>query len=152
MREFAHPEPLAAWQRALAGKAPYRMWIRTERDGGAIIGGVAFELYPHSACGLITYLVVAPAARGRGLGRALHDDAVAALRAEGARAVLSEGGDARALLEAWGGQVLDYPYVQPALGPGLPRDPDLRLIAWGDVPRREVIDAFVGELYAATEG
>lgn len=33
-------------------------------DGEAVLGGVAFEYYPQSRCGLLTYIAIDPAARG----------------------------------------------------------------------------------------
>ena len=158
--EFAaHREPLEAWQRALAGEAPYRMRLRIEVDGDQIQGGLASELYPRSACGLVTYLVVAPAWRGRGLGRRWLAEAAAELRAEGARAVFGEV-DRReperlARFRRWGARAVDVPYVQPALGEGLARDRELVLIAL-DEPRAELpgelVRAFLAEFYEATEG
>ncbi len=173
----AQREPLEAWLRALRGERPYRQTIRLAVDGDRIAGGIAYELYPDSRCGLVTYNVVAPGARRGGLGRQLLDGAVAELYEAGARAVFGEIDDPRrprgpheesaeaawARLERnqrWGARVLGPParYVQPALGPGLERDRGLVLIALagaaplpaelaGAIPR-----GFVAELYAATEG
>jgi hypothetical protein len=134
--------------------------VRVALDGDAIIGGICYERYPRSGCGLVTYMVVAPAARGRGLGERLLRDAVSALDAP---LVLGEVNDPRvhgewarlARFQRWGARVLDARYVQPALGPGLARDRGLLLIAFAPLP--EMVDgalvrAFVDELYAATEG
>ena len=57
--------------------------------------------------------------------------------------------------QRWGARVVDTRYVQPALGRGLERDRELILIALdvrGDTMQGTVVDAFVRELYAATEG
>jgi GNAT superfamily N-acetyltransferase len=173
----AQREPLEVWLRALRGELPYRQAIRIALDGDRIVGGIAYERYPRSGCGLVTYNVVAPGARRGGLGRRLLDAAVAELFAAGAPVVLGEVDDPRrarapdeesaeaawARLERnqrWGARVLGPParYVQPALGPGLARDRGLVLIALagaaplpaelpGAIPR-----GFVEELYAATEG
>jgi len=160
---FAHQrEPVEAWKRALWGDAPVELTVRIARRGGAIAGGIAYERYPRSGCGLLTYLVVGEAARGRGLGRRLLDDAITALRGAGAPYVLGEvsvpdDDDSReriARFQRWGAHVLDCAYVQPALGPGLARDPHLRLLAFGATSpaRGAILRAFVAELYEATEG
>ena len=168
-------EPLEAWTWALwSGEAPYRMMVRVAlaADGDEIVGGIAYELYPRSRCGLVTYMVVAPAARGAGLGRRLQGDAARALFAGGARAVFGEVSDPRVphghetaaaawerleRNQKWGARVVDARYVQPALGPGLERDRGLVLIALRDraplpatMPGAIVRD-FVAELFAATE-
>jgi len=157
-------EPLEAWQRALRGERPYALTISVVLDGDAIAGGIAYELYPTSRCGLVTYMVVAPAYRRAGLGKHMQGDAVAELRARGARAVFGEIDDprtrgevARKRLERnqrWGARVVDTRYVQPALGPGLERDRELILIALaptGDTMAGEIVDSFIRELYLATE-
>jgi hypothetical protein len=116
----------------------------------------------------VTYFVVAPHARERGLGRRLHDAAVAALYVRGARAVFGElddplvrGEPARkrvARFERWGARVLDVRYVQPSLGEGLSRDRGLVLVAWPPPETKmeplpaETVQAFYAELVAVTEG
>ena len=143
----------------MRGAAPYRLTVRIACDAGAIVGGIAFERYPRSGCGLVTYMVVAPEARRAGLGRALYDGAARALYGDGARLVVGEvarGQPERiARFVRWGARVLDVRYVQPALGPGLARDAELALIALPPVPDPvpgEAVRAFIVELYAATEG
>ena len=134
-------------------------------DGDAIAGGIAYELYPASRTGLVTYMVVAPPFRRAGVGKRMQSDAVAELSARGARAVFGEIDDPRTRGESarlrlarnqrWGARVVDTRYVQPALGPGLERDRDLILIALsprGDTLPGEVVDGFIRELYLATEG
>ncbi len=134
-------------------------------DAGSIVGGIASELYPRSRCGLVTYMVVAPGARERGLGRQLLDKAAHALYEAGALVVLGEVNDPRVHGESarprldrflrWGAQQLDVPYVQPSLGDGLPRDHGLCLIVLPPVPptvEDSSIYAFIDELYAVTEG
>jgi GNAT superfamily N-acetyltransferase len=171
----AQREPLEAWQRALRGEAPYELTVRVVRDGGPdqvgagrIAGGIAYELYPRSRCGLVTYMVVAPAFRRHGLGKELQASAVDELFARGARAVFGEIDDPQVHGEVaaqrlarnrrWGARVVDTRYVQPALGPGLARDRELILIALAgrqplpDTMPGEVVESFVRELYACTEG
>jgi GNAT superfamily N-acetyltransferase len=154
MEAFADKlEPLAVWQKALRGELPYAMTVRLAIDNGAIAGGICYELYPTSGCGLLTYMVVAPAARRCGLGERLFREAAGELRAQGAKAVLGEveGEERIARFRAWGARVLDIAYVQPSLAPGLPRDATLRLIAVGAAERRDV-EAFIDELYTVCEG
>jgi GNAT superfamily N-acetyltransferase len=175
-------EPIDVWKRALwGGASSYELTIRIagralrDRTRREILGGIVFERYPRSACGLVTYMVIAPAARRQGLGRQLQRDAAAALFDRGARAVFGEINDPRRFGEgvvesleamwrrlernqAWGARVLDVRYVQPALAPGLERDHGLCLIALaGHQPLPaampgEIVRAFVDEIYAATEG
>ena len=148
----AQHEPLEVWQRARRGELPYGFWARLAgRDGG-----IVFERYPESNCGLLTYMVVAPHARGQGLGKLLLDDALAALR--GTRAVFGEINDPQtqtrepvetararlAMFERWGAKLVDVDYVQPALGDGLAPDTTLRLIAWGD-PDASTVARFLDE-------
>ena len=170
----AQREPLDVWKRALRGELPYRQTIRLALDGGEVVAGIAYERYPRSGCGLVTYMVVAPRARRTGLGKRLQTEAAAELFAGGAAAVFGEVDDPRPLRgepagvawtrlernQRWGARVLGMParYVQPALGPGLQRDRGLVLIALaGAAPLPADLDGaiprgFVEELYAVTEG
>jgi len=155
----AQHEPLAVWQRARRGELPYRLWVRLALDDEGIAGGIAFERYPASGCGLLTYMVVAPRARGHGIGKALVDDALAVL--SDAPAVYGEINDAAtqtrepvevaqrrlAMFERWGARPVAMRYIQPALAEGLSPDETLRLIAWGnDDP--VLAQRFVDELAA----
>lgn len=148
----AQQEPLEVWRSALRGERPYQLTVRLAIED-AILGGIAFEHYPRSGAGLMTYMVVAPEARGRGLGEQLFRGAAAELRAGGARCVLGEvhGPERIARFTRWGAHVLDVPYVQPALAPGLARDHDLVLIAVGAAERSDV-EAFIDELFTVCEG
>ena len=179
---FAHQrEPREVWDAEL--RAPAATLHRVILLAGAgleaaatarLDGGVVGEWYPRSRCGLLTYLVVAPGARARGLGRGLLDGARAALTAH-ARATGGEvtaifgevadpaaSGDPEAAVRLarfwrWGARVVDARYVQPALGPGLTRDRHLRLIAFFDGPPPAtlpgaIVAGFLREFYAITEG
>ena len=175
-------EPVAVWKRALwGGASPYELTIRIagralrDRARREIAGGIVFERYPRSGCGLITYMVIAPAAQRHGLGRHLQREAAMALFAAGAPAVFGEVNDPRLAgrgvdepIEAmwrrlernqsWGARVVNARYVQPALAPGLERDHGLCLIALAGAqplpPRLSggIVRGFVEELYGATEG
>src|SRR5262245_8016475 len=164
LTEFAHQrEPLEAWQRALAGDQPYRMFVRLAVEHDTILGGITYEEYPASACGFITYVVVAPSGRRGGLGKRLVFDAVDALFARGARAVFGEMRDPRKResgwerierFQRWGCRIVDTRYVQPSLGPGLERDRELVLIAHPplhDSIAGETVRAFIAELHQVTE-
>ncbi len=162
---FAHQrEPLEAWRQALRG-AGYALTIVIagedlhDRSRRRIDGGVVFERYPRSGGAIITYLVVAPHARGGGLGARLLHRAREALR--DATIVVAEvhtpdTDEDRARI-AWfarrGAGVIDVRYVQPDLGYG--RDPRLQLIAFTD--GEDSIDgaalrAFLREFYETIEG
>jgi GNAT superfamily N-acetyltransferase len=175
-------EPVEVWKRALwGGASPYELTIRIagralrDREQREIAGGIAFEHYPRSRCGLITYMAIAPAARRHGLGRRLQRAAAMTLFSGGAAAVFGEVNDPRLAghgidepieemwrrlerNQTWGARVVNARYVQPALAPGLTRDHGLCLIALagtqGLPPRMPgaIVRSFVAELYAATEG
>jgi GNAT superfamily N-acetyltransferase len=165
-------EPLDVWRAALRGKLPYELSIRLVRSHDEIVGGIAYERYPRSGCGLVTYSVVAPGARRHGLGKQLQREAIADLVERGATAVFGELNDPlrvssepsdvawERLLrnQRWGARVVETRYVQPALGPGLARDRTLVLIALaGAAPLPATIAGmtvrrFVHELYEVTEG
>lgn len=151
----AHQEPLDAWLHPHG----YAFHARVALDGDSIVGGVTYEHYPRSNCGLVTYLLVAPEARKRGLGRRLFTEAARELYDAGAHAVFGEvhrdAPETLARFVRWGACVLDVPYVQPSLGPGLPRDAGLCLIVHPPVPAtvdERVVNAFIDELYEVTEG
>ena len=174
LSEFAaQAEPLDVWKWALfSGEAPYRMSLRLALDAGEIVGGIAFELYRKSMCGLVTYVVVDKQARGSGLGKSLRSGAARTLYADGARSVFGEVNDPRAphsyetpetswkRLERymrWGSRVLDMRYIQPSLGEGLERDRGLVLVRHaGDAPPLTSMPGaiardFISEFYAITE-
>lgn len=169
--EFAEQhEPLATWQAALRGDKPYALTIELALDGDRLAGGICIEHYPRSGCGLLTYIVVAPEQRGKGIGKRLQTAAVEALYARGARLVFGELNDPRVTTlepasvawdrvrrnQRWGARVVQTRYVQPSLGDG--RDRQLLLIALaGKTPLPQAIDgavlrAFLDEFYDVTEG
>ena len=149
----AQREPLENW----LTHEGYDFDARLVLDGDEIIAGITYEFYPRSRCGLVTYLVVAPSARGRGLGRKLFEHAAHELYARGARAVFGEvnrdAHDRIARFVRWGARVLDFAYIQPALGAGLTRDAGLCLIVLPPAPTIDdsVVREFVVELYDVTE-
>jgi GNAT superfamily N-acetyltransferase len=161
-------EPIDAWHAALAGERGYALTIRVALEGSEIRGGIAYELYPRSRCGLVTYMVVAPSARRSGLGRELQMAATRELRDRGALAVFGEVNDPRSSHDGesadeawtrlernqrWGARVVDVRYVQPDLGHG--RDRGLLLIALDEQRRElpgELVRGFVAELFEANEG
>ena len=168
--EFAHQrEPLDAWLAALRGEAPYRFTALIASDDAGVVAGVIAERYPRSACGLVTYLAVAPRGRGAGLGAQLLHDARAAVAP--VHVVLGEISDPRrhhgaAADTAWdrllrfqrrGARVIEVPYVQPDLRAGLGRDRGLVLVVFLDDPAATSIDgaplaAFLREFYEVVEG
>lgn len=147
-RTFTDPaerEDPAQWPPRLYGDLPPpqpRMHLLVAVDGqeGHLLGGIAFEYYRDSRCGLLTYLVVAPDGRRRGLGRQLVRGALQRLqqeaRAHGAelRGVFAEAEDPDRVgasddaampprerltaLAHLGARRIDIPYVQPALEGG----------------------------------
>jgi GNAT superfamily N-acetyltransferase len=113
-----------------------------------IYGGSLFEYYDKSQSGLLTYMVVVPEARRKGLGTLLYRrtlDAIrniAATRGVELSAIYGEVGnplrpasidsmdrwDRLRIMQQWGGQVLDMRYIQPALMPGQGPSHDLLLL------------------------
>lgn len=142
----AQREPLANW----LTHDGYELDARLILDGDDIIAGIIYELYPRSMCGLVTYMVVAPHARERGLGRQLFEHAASDLYARGARAVFGEvnrnAPERITRFVRWGAQVLSYTYVQPSLGPGLDEDKGLCLIVLPPIPAQVDPTPFVTEL------
>jgi len=134
-----------------------------------LLGGIAFEFFRASRCGLVTYIVVAEHARRRGVGRVLLRralDTLADLAGSSSMLVFAETEDPRRLagdgptahaeaserlaaLDALGFQELPVAYRQPPLSPGTGWADDLLLMVYapeGDrpVPRR-ALRAFLDE-------
>lgn len=182
-RTFTDPserEDPAQWPARLYGKLPApqpQMHLLVAVDNrGTLLGGIAFEYYRDSRCGLLTYLVVDPARRRRGLARHLVERAVTLLREDAARAgtllraVFSETEDPERVatrdnvmspherltaLARLGARRLDIPYVQPALEGGSGRCRHLLLLAFyparaeADMIDGAVVRDFLHEFYRA---
>lgn len=141
-----------------------------------LVGGMAFEYYRDSRCGLLTYLVVDPAQRRRGLARQLIQRAIALLKQDAIdagtvlRGVFSETEDPEQVaaegnamspqqrlitLAHLGARRLDIPYVQPMLEGGSGRCRHLLLLVfYPDVARAasiegSVVGDFLHEFYRA---
>ena len=134
----------------------------TKTNTDTILGGVVFEYYLHSCCGLISYIVVHPTARSQGLGRQLLHKAVSILHSaaqsrgspqcrgifvetnvEGLRDGVMEAGRRHALLRRWGFAHVQFPYVQPALSARQLPCRDLLLLKLVEEEEEEGVDADV---------
>jgi len=109
----------------------YKLHIILAMEGSVILGGICCEFFPKSQCGLFTYLVTSPQARGKGISRVLIDEGlrVMNLEAEGGRckAVFLETNNEadssdvmdikvrQEIFRKLGFEFLDFAYVQPAL-------------------------------------
>lgn len=173
-------EDPAEWPPRLYGELPApqpRMHLLVAVDDHAqpprLLGGIAFEYYRDSGCGLLTYLVTDPEQRRRGLARRLVHQAIGLLqddaRAQGTelRGVFAEAEDPaqvnsdgnamapRERLQALarlGARRIDIPYVQPALAGGAGRCRHLLLLAFH--PQADGIEGaalrdFLHEFYRA---
>ena len=142
----------------------------------AVRGGIVFEYYPASRCGLLTYLAVKPVGRRRGLGRRLVKAATELLKQDAEdqesalRAVFAEAEDPAKVpargaampphtrmtaLTRMGALWIDIPYVQPRLQGGSGPCRHLLLLAFyhdGTQPDRiagAVVREFLHEFYRA---
>lgn len=151
-------EDPAEWPPRLYGELPApqpRMHLLVAVDTHAqpprLLGGISFEYYRDSRCGLLTYLVTDAEHRRRGLARRLVDQAIARLHEDAhghgveLRGVFAETEDPaqvnsdgnamapRERLQALGrlgARRIDIPYVQPALAGGAGRCRHLLLLAF----------------------
>jgi GNAT superfamily N-acetyltransferase len=148
--------------------------LSLREDERELLGGLMFEYYRESGCGLLSYLVVSPRHRHRGAARALVNRAQSILEQDAAaadrslEAVFAETEDPvqvdapgtsmdpnsrLAALSALGGRWIDIPYVQPELQEGVGRSRHLQLIAMtatDDGPKSipgKVLRAFLDEYY-----
>jgi GNAT superfamily N-acetyltransferase len=136
-------------------------------------GGILFEWYRNGEAALLTYIVVAPDFRGRGLGRVLLKSALSRLTQEtrlvpGASLPLfaetemhdDEGGPPPArlgTLQSLGFRALDFDYVQPPLDASKAHVTCLKLLAYQPAPAPQPLPAprvaaFLGAFYRALLG
>lgn len=124
---------------------PYTLHVLLLHDeiSGKLMAGCAFEFYPKSCCGLLTYIAVQEQFQGRGLGKQLVEAASRELtRVHGQLNAFfletnSDAVDAerdvlrpairRMILGKLGFYCLDFAYVQPPLSPALGKCRDLLL-------------------------
>ncbi|MFI6759049.1 hypothetical protein ACIBF5_07885 [Micromonospora sp. NPDC050417] len=149
-------------------------------DGdGRVLGGVVGEWSPTSRVMLLSYLAVAADARGGGVGRFLYTGAVeswparhhpclvlAEVESPAGHSGSEAYGDPLARLRFYGrhgARLLELPYFQPALAPGLSRVPDLLLLVLhldtefhgaggADTVAGEPLRQFMVEYFESTEG
>ena len=119
--------------------------VRWEGSKVIIGGGVVYEYYLDSNCGLISFLVVARVARGKGLSRKLVERASEGLDVlsieeggclSGCNAIFLETNMVQSLTveqdvmdprvrqliyQKMGFKLVDFPYVMPPLAPGKPK-------------------------------
>lgn len=173
--DASETESREKWEALLAGTRDdgYTLAFALARDGEGVAGGIAYEYYPQSACGLLTYVFVAPRARRHGVARelirraleALEQTAGGSLRCvfaeaenpeEAAQQGIRSAIDPHERLEALarlGARRVDVPYVQPALEKGQPPALHLYLLLFHPPAatrlERGVLEAFLREFYAS---
>lgn len=137
--EDSEREPRSVWEDALQNDAlNYRLEFVVAHEGERVVGGVVFEYYPASRCGLVTFVFVDARTRKRGLARSLMERAEARLLERSAgtiRVIFAEAEDPErvkalgirtaidpairlAILDRLGARRVRVPYIQPPLGPG----------------------------------
>ncbi|HSP41741.1 MAG TPA: GNAT family N-acetyltransferase [Luteolibacter sp.] len=180
-RDPSEREDPEEWRRRLMGEEPSpqprtRLIIAVRgdsTDGGEMLGGLVFEHYRESRCGLLTYLVVAPDQRCQGIARLLLGRATRSLEEEaaahgGLQAVFAEAADPALVGPEHDGMSSDrrlralyrlglrhvrLNYVQPELSGGKGRSRHLMLLAllppvMSSVPGK-VVKEFLHEFYRA---
>lgn len=149
--------------------------VRNDGDEESVVGGLVFEYYRESCCGLMTYLVVDPTQRRRGIARCLLENAVSTLQNDAAaegnslNAIFAEVHDPAkiaskdssmcpverlAAFKSFARRV-EIDYVQPELIGGVSRERRMMLLSI-QVPSHEitrlpvsVIFGFLHEFYRA---
>lgn len=123
--------------------------VKEMSKSSVVVGGIVFEYYRKSSCGLLTYLAVDAGSRRGGIARMLLDQATKILHNDAQNAkrslniILAESNDPRKvskqmdsiepnlrlkILSRLGGKWIDIDYVQPSLSPGKQRVRNLLLI------------------------
>ena len=141
-------------------------------EEGEPVAAALTEYAPGVDIDLLGYLAARPGDRSRGLGTVLLDHLASRWRQRSVSLALAELHDPRAWPETpseraaarirfyarWGCDVLDVPWVQPALGPGCDRVADMLLaVLWRlpggtDEVAAAPVAAWTEEYYLATEG
>ena len=148
---------------------------KSGQDADQVIGGIVIEYFRGSRTALVTYLVVAPEARRRGLARRLLDAAVQKVTADNGdkrplilgeveRPEAQASGADRAqavarlgIIGSLGGLLVVIDYVQPSLGEGKPPLDDLSLVTFparGAATkslRATQLKTFIAEFYESLE-
>ncbi len=140
--------------------------VRWEGNQSVIGGGVVYEYYFDSNCGLISFLVVSRVARGQGLSRILVEMAAQELEVlsvedggalAGCNAIFLETNAAQAvtmeqdvmdprlrhlIYHKMGFKLVDFPYVMPPLGLGMPKVYYLLLLVYmtHKIPTDPILD------------
>jgi GNAT superfamily N-acetyltransferase len=135
--EASERQSKASWTEALSSRdIGYSLSFIVARDGYEVAGGIAFEYYPLSACGLLTFVFVRERYRKQKLGRALVERAHKQLRSGKPlhyvfaevedpervdRSRIKSAIDPRLrlrILARLGARAIPIRYIQPALEPG----------------------------------
>ncbi|HET6568725.1 MAG TPA: GNAT family N-acetyltransferase [Rhodothermales bacterium] len=171
--EDSERESKEKWERVLraAEQQTYVLEFMVARMGSEVVGGAAYEYYPMSECGLLTFLFVRSAYRGRGIARGLvarvhrrltSEKPLRILFAEVEDPVLVEANGIETsidphlrlrILAQLGAKAVDIHYVQPALEPHKKPAEHLMLLAMvhetmNTIDRR-TLEAFLNEFYAS---
>ncbi|HEX8051393.1 MAG TPA: GNAT family N-acetyltransferase [Thermoleophilaceae bacterium] len=170
--ELVSPESLAENLRAATALVTIAL-----DEQGSVLGGIVGDWFAEPHVLLISYLAVRPGLRGQAIGTELRARAVATwpeqrpihlvvAEVHDPRRWQSEEGEASLarlrLFERFGGQLLDVPFVQPALEPGTERVRGFLLLVFhvddriraggGEAVRAGPIATWIRQYYAMTEG